>query len=83
LSNSGFAICDLNTGNLASSANMMDDVLDALQAVLAGGKVYTVDRVDVAEQPKPPLVPVAMPSLMWTEISVHVSYNTLNNSYIT
>jgi hypothetical protein len=47
-----------------------------LQAVLSGGKVYTVDRIDVAEQAKPPLAPAVMPSLMWTEISVQVGNNT-------
>jgi hypothetical protein len=46
-----------------------------LQAVLSGGKVYTVDRIDVAEQLRPPLAAVVMPSLMWTEISAQVRNN--------
>lgn len=45
-----------------------------LQAVLSGGKVYTVDRLDVTDSSLlPPLAPVTMPSLMWTEIQVTVS----------
>ncbi|KAF6266322.1 hypothetical protein COO60DRAFT_446960 [Scenedesmus sp. NREL 46B-D3] len=42
-------------------------------AVLSAGKVYTVDRVDVADTAVPPLAAVVMPSLMWTEISVQTT----------
>jgi hypothetical protein len=40
--------------------------------------VYTVDRIDVADTPTPPLAPVVMPSLMWTEISVQVRNNIMH-----
>jgi hypothetical protein len=43
-----------------------------LQAVLAGGKVYAVDRIDVTHTSEPPGVPVTLPSLMWSEITVQV-----------
>ncbi|WIA35755.1 hypothetical protein OEZ86_004151 [Tetradesmus obliquus] len=42
-------------------------------AVLSGGKVYTVDRIDVADPPRLPLAAVVMPSLMWTEVSVQAN----------
>jgi hypothetical protein len=46
--------------------------ISCVQAVLAGGKVYAVDRIDVPHTPEPPGVPVTLPSLMWSEITVQV-----------
>lgn len=46
--------------------------LTCLQAVLSGGQVYAVDRMDVTRTPDPPATPVTLPSLMWSEVAVQV-----------
>jgi hypothetical protein len=54
----------------------------ALQAVLSGGRVFTVDRIDVAHTPEPPATPIILPSLMWSETAVQVRIHIQRNGLI-
>jgi hypothetical protein len=54
----------------------------ALQALLSGGRVFTVDRIDVAHTPEPPATPIILPSLMWSETAVQVRIHFQPNGLI-
>lgn len=62
---------------ILAATNLSVVVCLVVQAVLAGGKVYAVDRIDVTSTPEPPGVPVTLPSLMWSEVSVQVRSDSL------